>query len=87
MKKKKYLNFFLVSITIIIISICSFYIYIGHLFGNAAKETVKILYEVKQEWKKKNINHIDSILLQTEKKFDSLNKNIIKGIRFDSIVR
>lgn len=47
--KNKALNVFLISSSIIIISFCAFNIYIGYLFGNAAKETIKVVYKVKKE--------------------------------------
>ena len=78
MKKSKILKFFIYFIIITIISIFSFLLNFGYQFGKATSEASKHIIEVRNEWKEKNINPIDTIVRDIYKALDSTNNIKLK---------
>lgn len=62
---------FLGIILLIVIGICYFYYSISIGFGNAALETSKAIYEIKESIEKDTIKSIDSTKIKTIKAIDS----------------
>ena len=57
---------------VIMTSVVVFYYKLGVGFGKATVQTVKIIEEVKADFKEKNVNPIETILKQTDKILDSI---------------
>ncbi|MGB3468345.1 MAG: hypothetical protein WBA74_23875 [Cyclobacteriaceae bacterium] len=69
----RYLKIVIITLTIILITVSAFYLYIGNQFGKAAKDGVESYFKLKKELNENQINPIDSIDKQLDILIDSTN--------------
>lgn len=70
MKKNRIRNRIISILLLIVVSVFGIYYYLGIQFGNATSKTLETVYKTKEEWDKKGVDPIDTIIQQVDKLID-----------------